>query len=118
MEYLFTWRHQMDYIAKVVLVEDNVEVMGPEALELIKLIDTEKSIKAAASTMKISTAKAWKYIRAIEKHLGEAAVRKNNRGEDNYNIHISPACRAFIEKYENFIKKNETAIAKNYEQFF
>ena len=28
--------------------------MGPEALELIKLIDTEKSIKAAASTLKIS----------------------------------------------------------------
>ena len=108
----------MNYSARIVLVENNAEVMGPEAYELIKLIDTEKSVKAAAATLKISSARAWKYIRAIEKHLGEAAVVKNNRGEDNYNIHISPACRAFIEKYENFIKKNETAIAKNYEQFF
>lgn len=108
----------MNYNSRIVLVEDNVEVMGPEALELIKLIDTQKSVGAAAATLKISTARAWKYIRAIEKHLGESAVVKNNRGTDNYTTHISPACRAFVEKYENFIKKNETAIAKNFEQIF
>ena len=108
----------MNFNSRIVLVDKEAEVFGPEAMELIKLVDIQKSVKAAAEAMKISTAKAWKYIRAIEKHLGESAVVKNNRGTDKYNIHISPACRSLLEKYESFIKKSEAAIEEYYKQSF
>ena len=108
----------MEYKSRIVLVDKEAEVFGPEAMELIKLIDIQKSVGAAADAMKISTAKAWKYIRTIEKSLGEAAVVKTDTGKDKYKVHISPACRGLLEKYENFKKKSEAAIQKYYEQIF
>ena len=92
--------------------------MGPEAMKLIKLIDEQKSIKSAASIMKISTARAWKYIRAVEKTLGESAVVKSASVVDSYSIHISPACRNLLDKYEKFLKQSEAAVKKNYDVIF
>ena len=108
----------MDYCSRIILIDKDTEVFGPEAMELIKLIDTQKSIKGAAATMKISNAKAWKYIRAVEKTLGEAAVVKRAGGADSYNVHISPACRSLLEKYENFVKKSDEATKKFFNQIF
>lgn len=108
----------MEYCSRIVLVDKGVEVFGPEAKELIKLIDTQKSIKGAAATMKISTARAWKYIRAIEKAIGEGAIVKNNRGADSYNVHISPACRNLLEKYESFEKQCQGAAEEYFKQIF
>lgn len=108
----------MEFCSRIVLVDKGAEVFGPEAKELVKLIDTQKSIKGAAATMKISTAKAWKYIRAIEKCLGEAAVVKSNRGTDGYTVHISPACRSLLEKYESFEKKSQGATEEFFKQIF
>ena len=108
----------MDYCARIVLADKGAEVFGPEALELVKLIDTQKSIKEAASTMKISSAKAWKYIRAIEQYLREPAIVKSRGGADNYNVHISPACRSLLERYESFEKKSQGAIEGYFKQIF
>ena len=44
----------MKYCSRIVLVDNENEFFTPEAVELIKLIDTQKSIKAAADVMKIS----------------------------------------------------------------
>ena len=108
----------MQYFSRIVLFDDGVEVLGPEAMKLIRLIDELKSIKDAASAMKISTARAWKYIRAVEKTIGASAVVKSKRGVDIYSVHISPACRNLLDKYERFISQSEAEIRKAYEQIF
>ena len=108
----------MEYCSRIVLINKGVEVFGPEAMELVKLIDTQKSIKGAAATMKISSARAWKYIRAIEQYIGEGAIVKSNRGADNYSVHISPACRSLLEKYEAFVKKSAAATDEFFKQIF
>lgn len=109
----------MKYCSRIVLVDNDLEVFTPEAVELIKLIDTLKSVKAAASTLKISSAKAWKYIRAIEKCLGESAIVKTRGVDiDGYHVHISPSCRSLLEKYDNFLKQSEAAIKKNFDLIF
>ena len=108
----------MEYCSRIVLIDNDVEFFGPEALELVKLIDTEKSIEDAAKTLKISKAKASKYIKAVENYLREPAIVKSRKSADSYNVHISPACRDLVDKYENFLAKNEEAIKKNFEQIF
>ncbi|MBQ6672845.1 MAG: LysR family transcriptional regulator [Spirochaetales bacterium] len=108
----------MKYCARIALTESGSEVFGPETLELLKCIDTQKSVKEAASTLKISTAKAWKLIRAMEKHLKEPAVVKSRGGADSYDVHISPAARKLLEKFEDFEKKSQSAIADFYKQIF
>jgi molybdate transport system regulatory protein len=108
----------MKYCARIVLTENGSEVFGPEAMELLKCIDTQKSVKEAAATLKISTAKAWKMIRAMEKNLKASAVVKSRGGADSYDIHISPAARNLLEKYEDFEKKSQDAIEDLYKQIF
>ncbi len=108
----------MKYCARIALTENGAEVFGPEAMELLKLIDTQKNVKEAAASMKISAAKAWKLIRAMEKHLREPAVVKSRSGADNYDVHISPAARKLLEKYADFGKKCDEAISEFYKQIF
>ena len=110
----------MDYTAKFELVDKGTSVFSHEVMELVKSIDIEKSIGAAAKTQGISTAKAWKMIRGIEKVLGEAAIIKSRKGSavDNYNVHISPACRGLLEKYANFEAKSEEAVQIIFAQYF
>ena len=109
----------MEYCSRIVLIDNGVEFLSPEVLELVKLIDTEKSIEGAASTLKISKAKARKYIKIIEKYLREPAIVKSKtRGADSYDVHISPACRDLVGRYAKFLKKNEDAIKKNFELIF
>ena len=108
----------MKYCARIALTETGSEVFGPEAMELLKCIDTQKSVKDAAATLKISTAKAWKLIRAMEKHLREPAVVKSRGGVDSYDVHISPAARKLLEQYCEFSSKSEEAIAALYKQIF
>ena len=109
----------MEYCSRIALVDNGAEFFNAEAMKLLNLIDTEKSIKDAASTMKISTAKAWKIIRAIEKHLGEAAVVKSrSEGIDGYRVHISPACRGLLAKYAEFNEKSQAAVKEIFNRVF
>ena len=109
----------MDYKAKFELVDNGKASFCHEAMELVKCIDIQKSVKEAAVPLDISTAKAWKYIRAIEKYLREAAIVKSKKGgSDDYDVHISPACRGLLEKYAAFEAKSEEAVKEIFDQIF
>ena len=109
----------MNYTVKIALEEKGDVFFCSHVMELIKYIDLEKSVKEAAKSMNITTAKAWKMIRGIEKALGEKAVVKTRTaGVDGYNVHISPACRSILEKYADFKEKSEAAIKDLFNQIF
>ena len=109
----------MEYCSRIVLVEKGAEFFSTETMELLKLIDEMKSVKEAASTLKISSARAWKLIRATEKYLGESAVVKSRtEGVDGYRVHISPACRGLLEKYAEFNVKSQAAVKEIFDNIF
>ncbi len=109
----------MNYKVNVELVENEAAFFCHEAMELIKNVDIQKSIKDAAKSMNISSAKAWKIIRGIEKALGEPAVVKSrSEGVDGYRVHISPACRKVLEKYAEFEAKLDVAAKALFNQIF
>ena len=109
----------MNYKVNVELVEKEAAFFCHEAMELIKYVDIQKSVKEAAKSMGMSSAKAWKIIRGIEKALGESAVVKTKtNGVDGYNVHISPACRKLLEKYSEFESKLDVAAKALFNQIF
>lgn len=109
----------MEYKATIELVNEGTTFFYPDVLKLIKLVDEQKSVKAAANIMKISASKAWKMIRTVEAAIGETAVFKaRNAGADTYLVHISPACRDLVAKYAEFEKKSQEAVKKVYGQIF
>ena len=108
----------MNYNATIVLIDKETPFFCKEVMELIKNIDQLKSVHEAAKIVGVSSAKAWKMIRRVERALGEPAVRKQRIGADPYKIHISPACRGLLEKYAEFEAKSQEAVSNIYKQIF
>jgi len=102
----------MDFIAKIVLVNDEDGFFGPGVRDLLLHIDREHSVKAACHAMDISYSKAWKMIRKVEKAMGEPAVLRNHGGAEGGSATLTPACRALLDKYMSVEKKSNEAIRK------
>ena len=108
----------MDFISKLVLVENGDGFFGPGVRDLLLNIDSERSVKAASEKMQISYSKAWKIIRNVEKAMGQEAVIRVHGGTDGGSANLSDACRALLEQYMEFEKKCRIADRKVFEEVF
>ena len=81
----------MDFISKIVLVENGDGFFGPGVRDLLLNIESEKSVRRASEKMQISYSKAWKIIRNVEKARGESAVIRIHGGSDGGSASLSPA---------------------------
>lgn len=108
----------MDFISKIVLVENDEGFFGPGVRDLLLNIESEKSVRAASEKMRISYSKAWKIIRNVEKAMGESAVIRIHGGSDGGSASLSPACRALLRKYMDFEKKSRIENKKIFEEIF
>lgn len=108
----------MDFISKIVLIENDEGFFGPGVRDLLLNIESEKSVRAASEKMRISYSKAWKIIRNVEKAMGESAVIRIHGGSDGGSASLSPACRALLRKYMDFEKKSRIENKKIFEEIF
>lgn len=108
----------MDFISKLVLVENGDGFFGPGVRDLLLNIDSEKSVKAASEKMQISYSKAWKIIRNVEKAMGEEAVIRVHGGSDGGSATLSDACRTLLKQYMEFERKCRVAEQKVFEEVF
>ena len=108
----------MDFISKIVLVENGDGFFGPGVRDLLLNIESAKSVKAASDKMQISYSKAWKIIRNVEKAMGETAVIRVHGGTDGGSATLSPACRNLLEKYMEFERKSREESRKVFEEVF
>ena len=100
----------MDFIAKLVLVENGEGFFGPGVRDLLLNIDKEKSVKAACESMQISYSKAWKIIRNVEKAMGETAVIRIHGGSEGGSASLSDSCRMLLERYMRAEARSKEAI--------
>ncbi len=100
----------MDFISKLVLVNDNEGFFGPGVRDLLLNIDREKSVKAACESMQISYSKAWKIIRNVEKAMGESAVIRVHGGADGGSAYLSDACKVLLDRYMRAENRSRQAI--------
>ena len=108
----------MDFISKVVLVENDEGFFGPGVRDLLLNIESEKSVRAASEKMQISYSKAWKIIRNVEKAMGESAVIRIHGGTDGGSASLTPACKTLLKKYMDFENKSRMANQKVFEEIF
>ena len=100
----------MDFISKLVLVEDGEGFFGPGVRDLLLNIDKERSVKAACERMQISYSKAWKIIRNVEKAMGETAVVRVHGGNEGGSASLTDSCRALLESYMRVENRSKDAI--------
>ena len=108
----------MDFIAKLVLVEDGEGFFGPGVRDLLLNIDKERSVKAACESMQISYSKAWKIIRNVEKAMGESAVIRSHGGTDGGSACLSDSCKDLLQRYLRSEERSKQAIREILDEEF
>ena len=97
--------------------EDRI-ILNSEGFQLLKTIDSRKSIVAAAEEMKISYRKAWGMVNKVEKALGFPLVIKKRGGSDGGHTELSPEGHELIDGFSELTLYFDTAIGDITRKFF
>jgi molybdate transport system regulatory protein len=81
------------------VTSEDFEVINEEGFRLLREIEKEQSIVAAAKNMKISYRKAWGLLRDIEYDLGFSLVGKKRGGSAGGRTTFTPEGKKLLDAY-------------------
>jgi molybdate transport system regulatory protein len=87
-------------------------IFGPGKCQLLKAIDREGSLKAAADSLGISYRKAWGELRKAEQGLGIAFLERRRGGTGGGEMCLNAQAKKWIVEYQRFETEVETAVAE------
>jgi len=86
--------------SKVWLEIDGEPLLGQGREDLLRLIQSERSINGAARKMQMSYRKAWTAIDAMEKRLGYPLVTRQRGGNGGGEAILTPEAVALLDRYD------------------
>lgn len=86
---------------KVSIAREN-KFFGPGVRRLLRLIDSDGSVKNACQSMGMSYSKAWKMINIMEEELGFEVIVRRAGGSAGGESYLTPEGKIFLEKYEYY----------------
>lgn len=84
--------------------ESGENILGDDKWQLLKEIQKNGSLKAAADRLGISYRKAWGDMKSAEKHLGFQLIQKIRGGRQGGNTFLTDEGSRFIKLYDDFHK--------------
>ncbi len=81
--------------------------MGMGREKLLREIEKQGSIAAAARQIGLSYKKAWKYIKSIEERLGKKLVETQKGGKKGGGSKLTQDAKELLEQFDNVIKEFE-----------
>lgn len=113
-QYLKTQRstNELRCKTKVILTKEE-DFFGPGIYRLLKLIDENGSIQAAAAKMHMSYSKAWKMVNKTEKEMGFPFLKRCNGGKSGGSSTLTEEGKLFIQRYHVMVKDMER-ISQNF----
>jgi len=98
-----------------VWIENNGKVMfGKGRDDILKAIDEQRSLNAAAKKLEMSYRAAWGRLKASEERIG---IKLVNIGIHDKTMQLTPQARAIIERFEK-LEKDVEKILRDAEQDF
>lgn len=95
--------------------EEGEKFYGPGPHELVKRIQTERSLSKAAEKMHLSYRKAWKMVKRLNQNSAEPLVILKKGGQHGGGAEVTPHALKIMEKYENLQNKIYELIDKENE---
>ena len=77
-------------------------IFGDGKWRLLDAINKERSLRAAAQTLKISYRKAWGDLKKAEEHFGERLVEKHRGGAGGGETTLTHTGKAWLKAYSKF----------------
>ena len=75
---------------------------GPGVAALLHRVETEKSLRAAASSMEMAYSKAWTVIKASEAELGFKLLISSTGGRNGGGAILSPEAEKLLAAYDGY----------------
>jgi len=97
---------------------DDDHIMGDSELELLKLIRSEGSLKAAADELKMSYRKAWGVLKKIEQLLGFNLIDRQRGGEKGGRSYLTHDGNKLLDAYISMKEEFEQSTKKITKKFF
>ncbi len=92
---------------KVWLEKDGEIIMGMGREKILREIEKEGSISAAARKLGISYKKAWEYVRNMEKRLGFKLVTSKKGGASGGGSTLTEDAKELLKQFDNIIESFE-----------
>lgn len=103
---------------KVWLEEDGQLIFGKGKLDLLSAIVQTGSISQGAKKLKMSYRRAWSYLCAIEKRLGQPLLIRKKGGSDGGGTVLTPYAKELLEKFYRLDKETYQFIQSQYSKIF
>ena len=108
--------------ATAVMVRPRVQLgaaiaIGPGKVDLLRAIDRERSISAAARAMGLTYKRAWLLIDSLNQGFGQPVVAATSGGRGGGGAMLTPLGAALIERYEALEAKLHAACAAELQSF-
>ena len=91
-------------------------IFGDGKWRLLKVIETEGSLKAASKKLRISYRKAWGDLKKAEECLGIALVKKQRGGNMGGRTGLTDQGKKWLKAYARFRGDIDKAMKKAYEK--
>ncbi|MDW5287667.1 winged helix-turn-helix domain-containing protein [Formosa sp. PL04] len=98
----------MEIKSRIWIEKDGKPFIGYGKIELLKKVDSEHSITAAAKALKMSYKKAWNLLNDMELLSEEPLLIKNIGGKSGGSSTLTPYGKQLIEAFEQLNDKCET----------
>lgn len=85
-----------------VFTKDGVKCFGPGVAELLRRVQQERSLRAAATSMAMAYSKAWTVIKTSEAALGFPLLLSTTGGKHGGGATLSPRAEALLAAYEEY----------------
>jgi molybdate transport system regulatory protein len=79
--------------------------IGPGKIELLRAIEAERSIAAAARRMQMSYRRAWLLVDELNHSLAAAVVTKWQGGQSKGGASLTPAGRDLLRAYDELVRR-------------
>lgn len=91
---------------------------GPGVAELLRRVEQEKSLRAAAISMAMAYSKAWTVIRNSEAELGFKLLISTTGGKHGGGASLSPEAKRLLAAYDGYCARLRSFATEEFERSF
>jgi len=103
--------------SKIWLEADNLPLIGEGRAELLRMIDRNGSINAAAKALGMDYRRAWGLIDSMEKRLNVKLIIRR-RGGAGKGTSLTDDCRMLLALYDRLARRSQEAANRDFSAIF
>lgn len=109
----------MKAVTRIIFLDDEGnKFFGEGPYRLMKAVEETGSLHAAAASMEMAYTKALKLLSNAEKALGFPLTKRTVGGKAGGGSELTPECREWLQKYEEYSNACRESNRKLYEEYF